>query len=195
MKNLLLIAFIFASSFCFGQNSNSSTVGLTGQRTQVYGFIQSYPTVDTICWYLNKEEVETYVQSYVTGFLPQIVKTQQLLAQTSIDTVTSYTTTDTGTFVLYGTLDVTAIATNVIRWQITYTDIHSNVITAVTSFTPQISGTATNLASVSATGSYGVLPYTIRAMSGTTIYIATINSTGGGTNTFDVGATIVRISN
>ena len=115
--------------------------------------------------------------------------TADLAAQAAaVSSVVSYTPYRAGTFQVSGYLTITNIATDVIEFQVSYTDENSNVQTQA--FFPQ--GIASAL--LSSTGAYTFPPMNIRSGAGTPITVKTNLTTTGGSITYDVGAAIMPIS-
>lgn len=116
--------------------------------------------------------------------------TADLTAQSSTGTVTSYAVPGSGSangFDVSGYIYPTAIATDVIQLQVAWTDENSNSRTQLFYIQGQTTG-------ISTTGSFGYSPIRVRAKQGTTITVSTTLTTGGGTITFDAGASIVQVN-
>lgn len=119
-----------------------------------------------------------------------ILATNDLTAQSAaVATVTSYAVPGSGgfnTFRVGGYLTVTAVSVDVIQLQVTYTDETSTSRTQ--SFFVQ--GATTG---ISVTGANGYSPLDVRVKQGTTITVSTVLTTGAGTITYDVGASIAQL--
>lgn len=116
-----------------------------------------------------------------------LVAHNDLTAQTgAVASITSYLTTTTTTFRVGGYINVTAVLTDVIQLQVTYTDENGTVQTEVFS-SNTLSG------SVSAIGNFPMLTMDIRVLTGTTITIKSVLTTGIGTITYDVGGNIIQL--
>lgn len=111
---------------------------------------------------------------------PIIQASADLTAQTTAGNVTTFTVgAATATFDVSNYINVTAVTTDVIQGQITYTDENNTAQTI-------------SLASLSAVGNSQYSPLTIRAKNGTVITVKTNLTTGIGTITFDTGARIIQ---
>lgn len=103
--------------------------------------------------------------------------------------VTSICATTPGTAGVYrvaGYVTITAISVDVIQLQVTYTD-------ETTASRTQIFSTVGGLASLSSTGAFIFPPFDIFSASGSAITMKTVLTTGAGSITYDVGASIQRI--
>jgi hypothetical protein len=100
----------------------------------------------------------------------------------AVATVLSVTPAVLGTYRVDAYLTVTARTLDVVQVSVTYTDETS------TSRTVTLSGL------VAATGVATINPISIRAASGTAIVVSTALTTGGGTITYDIGATIQQLN-
>jgi hypothetical protein len=113
-----------------------------------------------------------------------------LTAQTAaVGTVTSFAVPGSGSynsFRIGGYITVTAISLDVIQLQVSWTDETSTSRTQ--SFFVQGSTTG-----ISATGASAYSPMDIRVKQGTTITVATVLTTGTGSITYDVGASISQL--
>lgn len=115
------------------------------------------------------------------------VASNNLTGQTAANaSVTTYTPAALGTFRVGGYLTITAVAVDVIQMQVTYTDETSTARTQI--FFPQ-GLTSANLAT---TGAYNFPPMDIRAAA-SAITVKTVLTTGAGSITYDVGATIFQL--
>lgn len=117
---------------------------------------------------------------------PMLVGSGNLTAQTSVGNIATFTPGATGTFDIGGYCSVTAVTTDVLNFQVTFSDENgtSRTLTIVPT-----SGSA----NMGSTGFYGMQKCEIRAGTGSTITVKTTLQTSGGTITFDTGATIVQI--
>lgn len=107
----------------------------------------------------------------------------------AVGTVTSYAVPGSGSFNTFrvgGYITVTAVSLDVIQLQVTWTDETSTSRTQ--SFFVQ--GATTG---ISATGANAYSPMDIRVKQGTTITVATVLTTGTGSITYDVGASITQL--
>lgn len=112
-----------------------------------------------------------------------------LTGQTSAGTVTSFAVPSSGSFNTFrvgGYLTVTAVSLDVIQLQVTYTD-ETNTSRTQSFF---VQGATTG---ISATGANGYSPMDIRVKQGTTITVSTVLTTGTGSITYDVGASITQL--
>lgn len=113
--------------------------------------------------------------------VPIIQATADLTAQTSAGNITTFVVgSSTATFDISSYLNVTAISTDIIQVQITYTDENNTAQTI-------------SLANTSTVTNANYSPVTIRAKNATTITVKTNLSTGGGSITFDAGARIIQL--
>lgn len=125
----------------------------------------------------------------ITSGAVNITGSADLTGQTGAVTVTTYAvpgSTTFNTFRVGGYLTVTAVSLDVIQLKVTWTDETSTSRTQ--SFFVQ--GATTG---ISATGANGYSPMDIRVLKGTTITVATVLTTGTGSITYDVGATITQL--
>lgn len=101
--------------------------------------------------------------------------------------IATFTTTASGVFRIgcYG--KITAVATDILEFQVTYTDADGTAQTE--NFFPQ--GATTAL--LSTTGNYAFPTKDIQTNSGTAITVKTILTTGGGTIAYRAGATITKL--
>lgn len=107
----------------------------------------------------------------------------------AVGTVTSFAVPGSGsfnTFVVGGYLTVTAVSLDVIQLQVAYTD-ETNTSRTQSFF---VQGATTG---ISTTGANGYSPMQIRVKQGTTITVSTILTTGTGSITYDVGASISQL--
>ena len=128
-------------------------------------------------------------QGNITANSINLTGSNDLTAQTTATTVTSYAvpgSTTFNTFRVGGYVTVTAVSSDVIQLQVTWTDETST--SRSQSFFVQ--GATTG---IGATGAYAYSPIDIRVKKGTTITVATILTTGTGSITYDVGANITQL--
>lgn len=112
---------------------------------------------------------------------PIIQASNDLQAQTSAGNITTFTVgASTATFNISAYLNVTAVSTDVIQIQVTYTD--ENSVSQTVSFS-----TINSIAD----SSYN--PVIIRAKNATVITVKTNLTVGAGTVTFDAGARIIQL--
>ena len=111
--------------------------------------------------------------------MPTVKNSTSLLSLTTATTVTAYTTASGGMFEVAGFITVNAVATNVINFQVTFTDTHG--LKTVTY--PSMSTTGYNSATKS----------TFVAIAGSVITVSTVLTTSIGTINYDVGATIIKV--
>lgn len=106
----------------------------------------------------------------------------------AVASVATYTNSGlVGTFRISGYVNITAISTDVIQLQVSYTDENSTARTAI--FYP-VGKTTPGL---STTGNTVFPPIDIRCKASTAITVATTLTTGGGSITYDTGATITQL--
>jgi hypothetical protein len=104
-----------------------------------------------------------------------------LTAQTSAGNITTFTVgASTATFNISSYLNVTAISTDVIQIQVTYTDENNTAQTI-------------SLNTVNSVANANYNPVTIRAKNATTITVKTNLTVGAGSVTFDAGARIQQL--
>jgi len=121
------------------------------------------------------------VDKIAVSTIPITQATADLTAQTAAGNITTFTVgASTATFNISGYINVTAVATDVIELQVTYTDENNTAQTV----------TFTTLSSV-ANSTYS--PVTIRAKNATVITAKTTLTTGIGSITFDAGARITQL--
>jgi len=120
-----------------------------------------------------------YTLDRQTGNTPTVKNSTSLLSLTTATTVSTYTTASGGMFEVAGFITVNAIATNVINFQVTFTDTHG--LKTVT------------YPSVSTTGYNSDAKATFVAIAGSVITVSTILTTSIGTINYDVGATIIKV--
>jgi hypothetical protein len=200
--------------FATGQKTTSGTAGQTpvkmlriaGDQTVDIGEPATHPygtNINTSVG-INKDSVplitpvsttQVLVIDAVSQKVNRIVRggvlaSNDLTAQSAaVATVTSYAVPGSGSFNTFrvgGYLTVTAVSLDVIQLQVTYTDETSTSRTQ--SFFVQ--GTTTG---ISVTGANGYSPIDIRVKQGTTITVSTILTTGAGSITYDVGASITQL--
>lgn len=115
--------------------------------------------------------------------------------QTTVGNIVTYSFppgSSNGTFMVGGYINVTAIATNIIQFQVVYTDETNTVHTRV--LCGQNGNNITNATTVATVVFQSFYPIYIRVLAGTTITISTINLTNTGTNIFDTGGFITQLS-
>jgi hypothetical protein len=125
----------------------------------------------------------------ITSTSVNLTGSNDLTGQTGATTVTSYAvpgSTTFNTFRVGGYITVTAVSLDVIQLQVTWTDETSTSRTQ--SFFVQ--GATTGIGT---TGANPYSPIDIRVKKGTTITVATVLTTGTGSITYDVGATITQL--
>ncbi|HVW99727.1 MAG TPA: right-handed parallel beta-helix repeat-containing protein [Candidatus Babeliaceae bacterium] len=116
-----------------------------------------------------------------------VLAASDLTALTSTTAIATSTLGATSTLRIGGYLTVNTISTDVIRVRVSYTDIHSNIITF--DLFPQ----GTTAANISATGSYSFPTIDVRALTGTTAQIFTDLVTSTGAINYDFGGTITKL--
>jgi len=119
--------------------------------------------------------------------IPTVVAYADLTGQTTeISNITSYTASTVGTYRVGGYLNVTAVVTDVIQLQITYTDENG---------TPQTEIFVSNAiaTSISTVSNNPMFAMDIRVSSGSAITIKTVLTTGIGSITYDVGGNITKL--
>lgn len=116
----------------------------------------------------------------VAATVSQISSSNDLTAQSAAGTITSVTSVaSNATYDISGYINVTAVTTDVIQAQITYTDENNTSQTI-------------SLSSISAIGNNSIGVQTIRVKASTTITLKTNLTTGIGSITFDAGGYIKR---
>lgn len=110
-----------------------------------------------------------------------------LTAQSAAGNVTTLTPGSDGTYRIGGNVTITAVSVDILTLQVTYTDETSGSRTQT--FFPQ-GLTSANLAT---TGAFTFPPMDIRAKSGNAITVKTNQAVGGGSETFNVGASIEKL--
>jgi hypothetical protein len=173
--------------------ATTPTYSTTGNLAITQGYAGSYlaplvsptftgtPTAPTASVGANTTQIATMaaIQAAI-ALTPQIKATSDLTDQTAVGNITTFTVgASNATFDVSGYINVTAIATDIIAGQITYTDENSNVVT-------------TTYSNISTTGNNSFSSGKIRCKSGTAITAKTTLTTGLGTITFDTGARIVQ---
>lgn len=109
-----------------------------------------------------------------------VVSSNDITAQTAAGTITSITSASANsTYDVGGYINVTAVTTDVIQAQITYTDENNTAQTI-------------SLSSISAIGNNSIGVQTIRVKASTTITLKTNLTTGVGSITFDAGGYIKK---
>lgn len=179
------------------------TLGATNTSvtyTNAYSFFINGPTAGTNVTITNPYALGITGNSLlqgsvaVTGVLTagtvNIYGKNDLTAQTgAVGTVTSYSVPGSGSFNTFrvgGYITVTAVSLDVIQLQVTWTD-ETNTSRTQSFF---VQGATTG---ISATGANAYSPMDIRVKQGTTITVATVLTTGTGSITYDVGATITQL--
>jgi len=138
------------------------------------------PTAPTAAVATNTTQIATMaaIQAAI-ALTPQIKGTADLTSQSAAGNITTFTVgASTATFDVSGYINVTAVTTDVIEAQITYTDENSTAQTIT-------------LSSISAIGNNSFSSGKIRCKNGTVITAKTTLTTGIGSITFDAGARIV----
>lgn len=144
--------------------------------------------IDTTGYYLGKTTPVFNGTGFIMAF-PRYSAKNDLTAQTTVGTVTSYAVPGSGsfgTFEVGGYINTTAVTTDVIVLQISYTD-ENNTSRTQNLYVP---GATTGVSTVSSNGFPTV---TLRVKQGTTITVATLLTTSGGSITFDAGAKISQL--
>lgn len=108
--------------------------------------------------------------------------------QTTAQTITTYTPPATGTFRVGGYVTITAVMTDVLQLQVSYTDETSTPRTV--SFFPQ----GLTSASLATTGVFTFPEILIRAAAGSAISVNVVFTTGIGTVTYDAGGFLEQLS-
>lgn len=179
------------------------TLGATNTSvtyTNAYSFFINGPTAGTNVTITNPYALGVTGNSLlqgavaITGSLTagtvNIYGKNDLTAQTgAVGTVTSYSVSGSGSFNTFrvgGYITVTAVSLDVIQLQVTWTD-ETNTSRTQSFF---VQGATTG---ISATGANAYSPMDIRVKQGTTITVATVLTTGTGSITYDVGATITQL--
>jgi hypothetical protein len=129
------------------------------------------------CWILD-----------LGGGFPVVVSFANLTAQTgAVSSICAYTPATTGTFRVCGYVNITAISTDVLEMQVTYTDENAASQT-LTLYPP-----GATVGTLGSTGDFPLAPATIRC-NASPITVKTILSTSGGTVTYDTGAVIEQLN-
>ncbi len=123
----------------------------------------------------------------VAGTYPISSAGQDITAQSAVGNIATYTTTAIGSYRIGGYVAITAIATDVLQLEVTWTDENS---TSQTQLFYPLGLTSSNL---STTGFYAFPTCDIRVKTGTVITVKTILAVGAGSVTFDAGATIMSL--
>lgn len=147
-----------------------------------------YFPLDTTGYYLGKTAVVFNGSGFVMAFPPYAAK-GDLTAQTAPVNIIAYGVPGSGssvTFRVGGYINVTAISTDVIALQISYTDENGTSRTQ-NLYSP---GASSGVSSVSSNGFPSIV---IRVQKGTTIIVATILTTSGGSVTYDSGGVISQL--
>lgn len=135
--------------------------------------------------------ITIYNGIFTQGYgVPPIVAANDVTAQTTAQTLATYTnvtTVVTGTYRVGGYVTITAISVDVLQLQVTYTD--ENSVSRTVSFFPQ----GLTSASLSATGAYTFPEIVIRAAAAA-IAVKVVFTTGIGTVTYDAGGFIEQIT-
>jgi hypothetical protein len=119
----------------------------------------------------------------------QVSTSTQFTGLTAARVINIATTTATSTWEVGGNVTITAIATDVLQFQVVYTD-ETNTSRTVTFFPMGVTS-----ASLAATGVYNFPITQIRVKNGSAITTSVIFTTGIGTVTYDAGASINLIAN
>ena len=120
------------------------------------------------------------------GLIP-IYAYAKLTGQTAATNITTYTTAVDGVYEVGGYMKVTAIATDVIKYQVSYTDETNASVTQ--DFYPQ--GTTTS--SIPSTGNYPYNTMQIYVKGGTVITLKTLLTVNTGSITYDASGAIMQI--
>lgn len=165
----------------FGFDISASTKdNKLGASTATTMKVTAAPTYSSGGYNLAVINIVTGNIETVTISSPTIQASANLIAQTAAGNITTFTVgAATATFNISAYINITAVATDVIQAQITYTDENNTAQTV--SFTTL--STVTN-------STYS--PVTIRAKNGTIITLKTNLTTGIGSITFDAGGTIIQ---
>jgi len=160
-----------------GSNTSRASVRIesgVAPTTPIDGDIYNKTADHHLYAYLNG--VETQLDNVNT---PTVKNSTSLLSLTTATTVSTYTTVVSGMFEVAGFITVNAVSTNVINFQITFTDTHG--LKTVT------------YQSMSSTGYNSATKSTFVAIAGSIITVSTILTTSIGTINYDVGATIIKV--
>lgn len=115
---------------------------------------------------------------------PASVVQNSVTGATTAKTLATYTPGATATYLIGAWAAITAVATDVLQLQVTYTDETSTART-LTLFPSGV--TSANLA---ATGVYAFSPIHIRALAGAAITLSSVLTVGAGSITYDAGGNI-----
>lgn len=161
-------------------SANTSDIGGTGS-----GFTYTITALQYAAKGLSVYDSTINLPTVYTGNrnwakIPMTMASVDTAAQTTAITLTTLTSdVSNSTYDIGGYINPTAIATDVIQLQCTYTDQNSNSQTV-------------SWSNISAVGNSAYSPVTIRVKGGTTITLKTNLSTGGGTITYDAGGYIKK---
>ncbi len=137
-------------------------------------------------------QTNTNANGMTWGSIPLIASNVNLTAQSAVGNISSITSASSNaTYDISGYLNVTAISTDIIQVQVTYTDINNNSVTAIVPVLKQSAGTTAITATT--TGQYSFNLQNIRAKASTTITLKTLLTVSGGSITFDCGGVINAI--
>lgn len=162
-------------------NLSLLTGNLNLSTASLFSFNNILPTTNQLPYYNGT--------AMVWGSVPITQASADLPAQTAaITSVTAYTASaSNGTFRIGAYLNITAVTLDVIQVSVTYTDENNTAQTAL------FYGMGSTSAGLSAIGNsnFGVMD--IRVKASTTITVKTTLTTGTGSITYDVGATISQL--
>lgn len=161
-----------------GSAGATGATGATGSQGPTGAGIQYSDTTSIIA-----------TKSYVSnGFSVIPASSDQTGLTAAVPTFLTYNTGGAvGTYRVGGYITVTAVAVDVIQFQVTYTDETAASRTQL--FFPQ----GLTSASIATTGSYAFPPLDIRAAASSQIIVKTVLTVGGGTITYDAGANVVKL--
>lgn len=172
--------------------SNSASLYINGQNgnaTLNYNIVSYSPGASTNnAWFkygttrVSALRIDSVTNIAVTQAQNDV--TGQTAANTSIAT---FTTTAAGTYRIGGYVNITAVAVDIIEMQVTYTDENNTAQTA--NFFTQ----GATSALLSAVGNSVYPTMDLRVKSGGVITVKTTLTTGGGSITYDAGATITQL--
>lgn len=170
-----------------GTITGSSIIKNGGTSSQ---FLKADGSVDASTYLTTSSASSTYApiaNPTFTGIvigpnLSNIINVTDLTAQTTATTIATYTPATNSTYKVGGYLTVTAVTTDVINLQITWTDENNTSRTL-------------SFPSISSTGYNSQTDINIRVKASTAITLSTVLTTGVGSITYDVGTSLIQVKN
>lgn len=150
-------------------------------KTGIWRISATLPTTNQIPYYNGT--------TMAWGSIPLNQSSADLTAQTAaVSSVATYTASaSNGTFRIGAYLNITAVTLDVIQVSVTYTDENNTAQTAL------FYGMGSTAAGLSAVGNSNFGAMDIRVKASTAITVKTVLTTGTGSITYDVGATISQL--